>query len=160
MFFDTEEFIKRVESVFKSKLNDAITCINTAKNDWELDPIQDDAWFLQNLSDETFNYDPFVVYGLYDNPKMTDTIRGNGMKDVEIFVEVVVADSGVELRENVFYKLLRYSRALEIVANKNYDKIRSGVNIQVSALSPVGFELDGKRYRSAGIKLKAAISSM
>ena len=142
----------------KSKLNDQLALIDTEKGDYELDPINNDAWYFQNLSDEVWSYSAFVVWGMYDNPEQTDSQSNNAMKANKMFFEVCLPDDGGPINENVFYKLLRYTRALEQVVDKNYDKVRSGLKVQVSSLSPTSFDLGGKTFRSAGILITANMS--
>ncbi len=63
------------------------------------------------------------------------------------------------MNENVFYRLLRYQRALESVAHKNFNKIWSGVKIKVDSLTPSSFDLDGKTFRTSGILISAALTA-
>lgn len=142
----------------KSKLNAEITAIDVEKADYELPKIADGAWYFQNLDDEAFSYPIFVVWGMYDNPEQTDSQENNAMKAVQMFFEVCVPDDGGALNQNVFYKLLRYTRALESVIDKNYDKVRSGLKVKVSSLSPTSFDLGGKTFRSAGVLITANMS--
>jgi hypothetical protein len=143
----------------KANLNNELVIIDTEKGDYELDPINADAWYFQNLDEEAFSYQAFVVWGIYDNPNPTDVIRGNAIKQHEIFFEICIPDDGGPLEENVFYRMLRYTRALESVVNKNFDKIRSGLNVTVSSLTPTSFDLSGKTFRTAGVLIKAAMSA-
>lgn len=158
--FDTEDLLKATESLIKSKLNDELVVIDNQKGDYSLDPINDNAWYFQNLHDQCWSYPIFVVWGMYDNPNNTDNQNNNSLKNVEMFFEVCVPDSAGPISQNTFYKLLRYTRALERVIHKNYDKIRSGLKVQVDSLNPSSFLLDEDRaFRSAGILVKAAISA-
>ena len=156
--FDTECLLKKTSELMKAKLNTELGLIDTEKADYELDPINDNAWYFQNLDDEAFSYATFVVWGMYDNPEQTDSQNNNAMKANRMFFEVCLPDDGGPINENVFYKLLRYTRALEQVVDKNYDKIRSGLKVQVSSLSPTSFDLGGKTFRSAGILITANMS--
>lgn len=157
--FDTECLLRRSFEVMKSKLNDELLVVDADKGDYALDPINDDAWYFQNLSDEVWSYHAFVVWGLYVQPTQTATQSNNSMKQIQIFFEVCLPDDGGPIEENVFYKLLRYTRALESVIHKNYDKIRSGLKVQVQSLNPTSFDLGGKTFRSAGVLIQAAMSA-
>lgn len=156
--FDTEALLRATQVVMKAKLAAELTIIDTEKADFAMDAIVDDAWYFQNLSDEAFSYANFVVWGMYDNPEQTDSQNNNAIKQVKMFFEVCMPDEAGPINENVFYKLLRYTRALESVIDKNYDKIRSGLKLQVDSLSPTSFNLSGKTFRSAGILITANIS--
>lgn len=156
--FDTEELLKKTSEVIKSKLNIELSLIDSEKSDYTLDPVNDEAWYFQNLDDQVWSYSTFVVWGMYDNPTQTDSADNNAIKSVQMFFEVCIPDDCGPINENVFYKLLRYTRALEAVVDKNYDKIRSGIKVKVSSLSPTSFDLGGKTFRSAGILVTANIS--
>lgn len=156
--FDTEDLLRSTGTLMKAKLNDALLVVDTDKGDYALDPINADAWYFQNLDEEVWSYSSFIVWGMYDNPTQTENQSNNAIKTTQMFFEVCLPDDGGALEENVFYKLLRYTRALESVVDKNYDKIRSGLKVQVSSLSPTSFDLGGKTFRSAGILITAAMS--
>ena len=142
----------------KSKLNDEIAVVDADKGDYALDPVNDDAWYFQNLNDEVWSFANFVVWGMYDNPTQPSSQNNNAMKSNQMFFEICIPDDGGPISENVYYKLLRYIRALEAVIDKNYDKVRSGLKVQIDSLSPTSFDLGGKTFRSAGILVTANIS--
>lgn len=158
-FVDLELVLKKTSDLMKAKLNDSIDCINTAKGDYEIDNINDDAWYFENLGDEVFSYANFIVWGLYNQPEITDNNFNNSMRTIKMFFEVCLPDDGSPIAENVVYKLLRYTRALERVIHQNYDKILSGVKFKVNVLSPTSFKLDNLTYRAAGISIETAISA-
>jgi len=157
--FDTECLLKKTSELMKAKLNAELALIDLDKGDYELDPINDEAWYFQNLNEEAFSYANFVAWGMYDNPEQTSVQNNNAMKNVQMFFEVCTVDDGGPISENVYYRLLRYTRALEAVIHKNYDKIRSGLKVQVTSLSPTSFDLGGKTFRSAGILVSTAMSA-
>ena len=159
MMIDTELILKETQILVKSKLNPELLLINAEKNDFTIDPINSNAWIFQNLSEEIFSYNPFVVWGLSQQPENTDATESNSVKTCGIFFEVVVTDDGGPVRENVFYKLLRYTRALESVIQKNPNKILSGINFKVANLQPTSFQIDGSLFRSAGINILATYSA-
>ena len=105
--FDTECLLKKTSEVIKAKLNGEIALIDTEKADYELDPINDEAWYFQNLDDEAFSYANFLVWGMYDNPTQTDSQENNAIKKVDMFFEVCTPDDGGPINENVFYKFNR-----------------------------------------------------
>jgi len=157
--FDTECLLKSILDTVKTNLNSEILLIDTEKADYVLDPISDEAWYFQQLGEEVFSYQNFVVWGTYGNPDNFDTVHGNAIKQIEIFFEVVLADDGSAENENIHYKMLRYTRALESAVNKNFMKIWSGLKVKVTNLTPTIFDISNRQYRSAGIKVVAAIST-
>jgi hypothetical protein len=159
MLIDTEVIVKETFAFIKSKLNAELLLIDTEKADFVLDPIYDNAWAFQNLNAEVFSYPSFVVYGLQASPTLTDSNIANSIKNCLMFFEVVLTDDGSKISENIFYKLLRYSRALESIIHKNPNRILSGIKFQVEELLPTSFEINGATYRSAGINISARYSS-
>lgn len=157
--YDTENLLKATAAKMKEQLNAELAIIDAEKADYTLDAINTNAWYFQNLDSEVFSYANFVVWGLYDNPATTDITNNTNMKKVEMFFEVCIPDDGGPISENVFYRLLRYTRALESVVQKNYDKIRSGTKLQVTGLSPTSFDLGGKTFRSAGVLVSTTMST-
>lgn len=156
--FDTECLLKKTSEIMQARLNAELLLIDADKSDYIIDPINPDAWYFQNLNEEAFSYANFVVWGMYDNPAQLSPQNNNAIKEIKMFFEVCMPDDGGPMNENVYYKLLRYTRALEAVIDKNYDKIRSGLKVQVSNLSPTSFDLTGKTFRSAGVLVTAAIT--
>ena len=70
-----------------------------------------------------------------------------------------MSDDGDTSNENVMWRLMRYSRALEEVIFKNYHKIDSRVKIRVKSLEPTSFVLEGNLFRSAGINVVASLTA-
>jgi len=157
--FDNECLLKAMLDIVKGNLNSEILLIDIEKADYILDPINDNAWYFQQLGDEVFSYQNFVVWGSYGNPDNSDTTYGNSIKQTEMYFEVVVADDGSAIEENIHYKMLRYTRALESAVNKNFSKVWSGLKVKVINLTPTVFDISNRQYRSAGIKVVAAIST-
>lgn len=160
MAFDTEQVLKNCFLKVKEKLNAEIAAINTEKGDFEIAPINDAAYYFAQIP-KAFNYNPFVVYG-FDNPPAIDAAQAdNHIKPITMYFEIVLVDGGSKEDQNIIYKLLRYSRALENVFNKNHSKIMEGFgNIQITGLVPTTlFSMEGKTVRSAGVSVTARITS-
>lgn len=159
--FDTETLIKKCLTLVQAELNTKIQEINTEKGDFEIDTIEPGAYYFAQLPAEVYNYSAFVVYGFMNNPTLESSNEFNQIKSLEIFFEVVSVDAGENEGQNVIYKLLRYSRALEDIFNKNFSKIMEGYGkIQVSNLTPTTlFSMEGKTVRSAGVSVTARITS-
>jgi hypothetical protein len=158
--FDTERVLKNAVEIVKAKLGAEITAVDTEKNDFKLAPIDAKAFYFGQLP-KAFNYNPMLVYGFENNPTLESAQLDNHIKVISLYFEVVIVDGGSKDDENIIYKLLRYSRALENVFIKNYPKIMEGYgNIQVTSLVPTTlFSLDGKMVRSAGVSVTARITA-
>lgn len=159
--FDTETVLKNAIAMVKLKLNDELAVINTEKGDWDIANLNAAAYYFGQIPKGAFNYNPFAVYGFLGDPTFDASQPDNHIKVIPLFFEVVLVDGGNKDDENIIYKLLRYSRALENVFNKNHSKIMEGYgNIQVTSLAPTTlFNLDGKIVRSAGVSVTARITA-
>jgi len=155
--YDVEQMLRDIETLFKAKLNDEILIVDAEKADFVLDPINDRAWYLNQLP-RTFSYNPFIVWGLEEQP-VTDTQPGNWITNNRFFLEAVVSDSGQKEAVALVWRLLRYSRALGEVARKNFDMFQGRAKAKVQSLIPTSFVLDGKLYRAAGIRIEASLNA-
>ena len=154
--YDTEQLVRDLVTLYKSKLGAEITAINTEKNDFTIPNINANAWYFQNMNNEAFSYKRFIVYGLDQTPSAVQSQENNVIDNIEIFIEVVIPDSGEITEESIVYQLLRYSRALRQVGFKNFVSFQSEVKLTVSALTPTSFSFEGNMFRAAGISITAA----
>lgn len=159
--YDVEMFLTDVRDIFQANLNNQIDYINNEKqniteetdDNFTINRISNDAWFLNHIP-RVSNYPQFICWGLGD----TDIIQGqpDGAKQkITVFIEVVIPDRGEVYKESTIFQLLRYSRALQDVSLKNFDKIRGYGNLQVESLSPTLVDISGKRLRMSGVNLSA-----
>jgi hypothetical protein len=160
--YDAEMFLVDVRNIFRANLNDRIDLINTEKqtitsgteDDFAIDKISDKAWYLSHVP-KVMNYEQFVCWGL-DDVTIEQAQPDGAKQKITVFVEVVIPDKGEKYRESTIYKLLRYSRALQDIALKNFDKIQGYGSIQVESLSPTLVSIDGKMLRTSGINVSAS----
>ena len=113
MFYDEELMIKDLLAKMRSKLDGEITKINTEKNDsLVLDLIPDDKYVFQTLHKSLLNYKGFfILFGLVDVP-VSEASTANEIQEVVISFEVATFDKGDKDLSPLFFKLLRYRRAL------------------------------------------------
>lgn len=155
--YDTESMMRDLIAKFQANLNTEIGLINTEKADFTIPTINADAWYLNQLP-RTFSYKQFVVWGIEEQP-VTDTQPGNRISNFKFFFEVVLTDDGAKESEALVWKLLRYTRALEEVARKNFDMFQGRAKAKTQALSPTTFAINGKLYRAAGIRIEASLNA-
>jgi hypothetical protein len=154
--YDTEVFLKDLETVLKDNLNTEITAINTEKGDFSIDTIETNAWFLQNLEERVFNYKQFVIWGMTEPSILSGQQNDNSIEEINVFVEIGIPDSGETTSENTFWKLLRYSRCLGSIVRKNFDKFQGTTKIRVEQLIPTVYEFKNNSFKSAGIRIIAS----
>lgn len=159
MIYDTENFFREMTAILKANLGAEITEVNTEKGDFELDTIHTDAWYIDEIPKNP-SYTPYMFYGI-DSATTIDTNEVCSLRNISIDYEVIVPDDGdvQSETENIYYKMLRYSRALESTVQKNADKIPSYVSVTVGSLLPVKIRIKGKLLHSVGIKVTASITS-
>lgn len=155
--YDSEQFLRDLETIYKAKLNDEITAINTEKGDFSIDSIEAEAWYLDRIP-KVWSYNRNVIFGLHENPNQVQSQAGNVLKTVLVQFEVLIPDAGAAESEALVYELLRYTRALKQVAYKNFDKFRGRATLMVESLDPVRFPLNGKMVRTGGVTVKASLT--
>ena len=156
---DLEVILKNALSVMQEKLPAEITAVNTRKGDSLLTSIPNDAYFFGQMP-KVFNYSTFMVYGFADS-EIAAFQQDNNLKVIRLYFEAVTVDNGDSFDNNIFYKLLRYSSAIESVFLKNSEKIMQGYGkLEVTALTPTTlFGQGNKVVRSSGAQIVARITA-
>lgn len=163
--YDAELFILDIENLFKSKLNDKIDEINLEKStltpetrdDFTLQTIGDDFWYLQHLP-TVWTGKQFVVFGFQDI-QLREQQEDNAIQEMKVFIEIAIPDRGDRRYHSDIYKNLRYTRALQEIAMENFDKIRSFSKIKIDTLTPTTIAVGNKVLRSSGIVITASITA-
>ena len=144
MTYDIEDVLDDVETLLKSKLNDAITAIETEKAEKNktlltpLELISNEGYFRQTWSDKILNQSPAIFYGL-ENIETTSGGTATAEK-LTLFIECVVVDSGMD--GDVHRRINRYSRAIKEVLENSFDYLSFASKIKVESLRPTAFKLD------------------
>lgn len=154
MKYDVEGFITDLVTLFKSKLNDKAAALNTEKSDTLLTNINESAWYFHNLP-TTWSYPVFVVYGL-QNIEVINSQYNAQLQRITVFIEVAITDGGSSESEAQIYKLLRYTRCLQEIANENFDKLRGYSKLTVDSLPPTLVDVSGKILKTSGINVSAS----
>lgn len=163
--YDAESLLKDVKAILVNNLNtkvaaieaekiavgcgaSGITAIDTAKG-----------YFEQTWSDKILNINPAIFYGIED-------IAAEGMgpwtsETIQIFVEVILVDSGIDPLQLARNKILRYSRAIKEVFQENYDRLPMGNQIKIKTLRPIAFKLDlntSEEIKVGGVSITTALA--
>lgn len=157
MSFDMENILEDVKAVLVANFNTKLVEIDTEKNDGvTLVPVESDAYFLQSLDNEFSNYSAFIVYGVTDiNP-----INNGPYTSQEYTLTVMLIASDDGSGEEMTKKMLRYSKALREVFEKNWQSTGLGNKLDINSFVPVhvaGLN-DSQEHRIAAIELKTTIS--
>lgn len=165
MFYDEEQMINDIETLFKTKLNAEIDCINAEKGSVSGDPlfienIPSDKYVFETLSSQLLNYQGFfVVWGLVDTP-IGEVQLGNFIEGVTVTFQVATFDDGRRDMSTTLYKLLRYRRALKQVIMKNPDVFRNYAKPLMASLKPDAFPYSNKStILTIGIDVKASVTT-
>jgi len=161
--YDTELFLTDIKSIFQDNLNNKIDEINLEKqndtvetnDNFDIPNIQAKAWYLSHVP-QVWSQASFIVWGISD-VSLSEQQSGAFVKTIKVFVEVALPDKGDKINEASIYKLLRYTRSLEEVANENFDKIRRYGQIKIDSSSPVAIAAtDTQILSTAGITITAS----
>jgi len=159
--YDVELFLTDIEKIFKANLNNCIDAINLEKqtitpeanDNFNIAHINDKAWYFEHIP-SVWSYPQFIVWGIDDIQVLNAQPDGASQK-VTVFIEVGIPDDGSIINQSFIYKLLRYSRALQDIALKNFDGVRGYGTIQVETLSPALVSISDKKLRISGINISA-----
>lgn len=161
MIYDEELLVKDVEALLKAKLNEEISAINTEKNDeLNLDSIPDDKYVFEALDQSLLNFKGFfVMYGIVDTP-VTSGNEGSDIIGTVVTISIATFDKGEKERSNIFYKLLRYRRAVRQLIKKNPDVFRGYAKPVIASLKPNAFPFgNDKIVLTVGIDVKASMTA-
>jgi len=129
---DVEQILYGMDTALKSRLSGEIALINAEKADGiVLLDVDVNAIFVQELNDETINYDPYIIHGISN-----ETIKTAGRSSAStlgLFIVVAISSQNVD---NIPKRLLRYSRAVKQVILKEFDAFKP----DLIATGPITFQ--------------------
>ena len=143
--FDAEDVAAMILGIMKGgPLNNQISAIETEKNaaSQTLTPglaqVDDTSYFFQTWNDKILNMSPAIFYGFED----MSAIDGGGVaaKKYKCFVEIVLVNNG--LTDDFAHRLLRYSRALEELFVKAFDKAAEMGKVTIEQVRPISFKVE------------------
>ncbi len=162
VIYDEENVLKDLLACFQANFTQAITCVNTVKNDSiTLEDIPLDMWSMVSLDSSVLNYRGFfIMYGFVDN-KISEVQEDNWLEPVATRFEVCTFDNGERDRSETLYKLIRYRRALKDVLIKNPDVLRGYSKPLARSLEPTAFPYPGTQdfIISVGLDIQAMITA-
>lgn len=155
--YDIESFLDDVLQHMKDKLPTKLESITTEKDDGiVLDPVLDEAFFLQTMDGEITNYDPFIVYGIDD--VSVEGIGPMSSKSYKISILVVKSDNGLDT--NITKRMLRYLRALEEIFQDSFAEIGNKVKLRVNSYPIEITRLnETNQYRVTGVSIEMELAS-
>lgn len=158
--YDLECLLDGVEAILKAQLNAQIAAIEAEKiaggyPATDVQPVDTDAYHRQTWSDKILNMAPAIFYGVEDI--QTVGLGPATAEEIKIFVEVVTVDSGMD--DLGGRRLMRYSRAVKQVLEKNWDKIAPG-KCKVSQIRPLNFPVDSNTSEEIKVGGVSVITSI
>lgn len=153
--YDMEDFFDDLLAFMQDNLNTKIDELNTEKGDTLLQNIADEAYVFQTLDNGLVNYDPFLFYGFTILEQRAEYGFSAKILQVEVTIIMAADPSG----DDETHKLLRYSRVLQELFEKNWNKVNKRVKLKVTSLEPIGFSLvnSSQPYRAIGVYLEGAL---
>jgi hypothetical protein len=152
--YDTESFLRDIETFLKANLNNAITALNTEKGDFNLKLVDDLAYIYQTLDDKVVNFSPALFY--YIDDIVSEGIHSATSEEITVELVIILADEKDNLTQ---YKLLRYLRVLKDLFNLNFNKVHYSKKVKVESLVPIVFALQNTTnyVHAIGVKLTTVI---
>jgi hypothetical protein len=157
MKYDIESLLFDIESVLSSKLNAKLSQISADKSDGiTLRPVDNRAYFLQELNSRSANFNPFILYGVTSIESRPHLAGSAAILTVS--VTLVLADHGNDT--SIVKRMLRYSRALKETIQENFLLQKNSVNMEVHSLIPVEFQKlnSSENYRAVGIDIVVTLA--
>jgi len=155
--YGLEELLNDLETIIKANLNTKIASINTEyDDDYNLETVRDEAYFLQTLDQQFSNYPTSILYGVTNIDSISNA--GNSVDTFTIEINIVITDTGQNV--NIAKKLYRYSRVLKEIIEEKWASANNGIKLNIKSLIPIYFEdaNNSSFYRAIGIELVASIA--
>jgi hypothetical protein len=156
MNLDAEIICDKIKAFLKNNLNNEIVKINNEKNDGiTLEQIAEDAYFFESMDDSVHNFDPFIFYFI---DSTSSEVNGSSYaKKISIEFDIILANNQ---DDNISRKLLRYTRALESVLSRVFEKVEPLYQGDLETLDSIDIKLRNNSFPSkcVGIKLETIIS--
>lgn len=152
--YDTESFLRDVETFLKTNLNNNIIAINTEKGDFVLDQIPTTAYIFQSLDDRVVNNKASLFY--YIDDIQSEAVDSATSEEISIEVVVILSDK----KDNTLqYRLLRYQRALKELFNNGFNKVNYSKKVRVESLVPIRFAYQNSTnyVHAIGVRLTTVI---
>ena len=157
--FDPEVLLTTAEDFFKANFNNKVDEINTEKTTedpttFTIDQVGDNAW-LDTLDERAASYTKYIYFGVMDLSPVSN--NGETAKQVDLFFQMTLLYG--EQTYTLTKELLRYTRALEEVAQDFSDEVSEATDMEIIEMPPMTVENEdsGNFYRVAGIVLRTTI---
>lgn len=154
---DFESVAASVASILQANLAAKCAEINADKNDGlNISDIPAAAYFFQTFNDKILNSPVAILYGFQGiraTPVGPETANA-----LTIFIDLFILDNGQD--DKTVARVLRYSRALREIFEKNWDKLAGGSKILIETSIPVAFKDDtnsSTEYKVGGIMISTSI---
>ncbi len=156
MRIDDEVLLEKTIDVIKANLNDCITAMNTEKGDTLLEQINAKAWYENTSEGGMFSFQNFVMYGVMEE-RVIEEGQPMTMEEVTMHFEVATVDEGTGDSYTATKRVRRYKNTLKHLMHKYHRDILGGIKFKVSGLMPATFVVNGQKFITAGISVKAVI---
>lgn len=156
---DEETFLDDVVTLMKAELSTFIAEVNNEKNDGINCPTVADKRFYESLNDEVFNFPAFIYYGI--KGISAQTIGPATSAEITLFFDFLHLDDGTSqiASHKIRKKVMRCGKAMRLLIQKNFRKIRYADDLEILTMSPQNFKnIESKQnYKLGGIELKGTI---
>jgi len=157
MKYDAEKLLDDLKTICQASLNTRLAAIDAEKGDGSTPQLDNEAYFFQDMLHERAPaYDVLMLYGLQD--PTTEAMYGATAENHEIYFIVVVKETA-EL-DAVQRRMMRYTRALKEVFERDFSNIRCPCKLLVSGLAPTRIKPEGVSgaWLTAGVKINTTLA--
>lgn len=120
--YDPEALLFDIKSYLQGKLGTKLTELTAEKGDsLSIATPKDKSYFIQALTEEEVNYDPYVFIGIIE-PIPTASAEAGTNQKITVDVAIVFQDDGAD--PQMFRKFFRYQRALMEIFDKGWNRER------------------------------------
>jgi len=148
---DVEDLMRSLVTVMQAGLPAKITAINAQKADGIVLEQIANANYYNVINEQVEGVSPFIYYGF--SSIGSESIGSNKTKlTPTIFFEVAFSNDYRD--QDAYWKVLRYTRAMQEVMQDNFFRIRSSENLRIEPFTPADIHKnDGADLKIGGIQV-------
>lgn len=162
--FDPENLLDTVLGIMQKDdaLNAQVTLVDNEKIQQgkelrpALKPFKDSSYYVQTWVDKILSSSPAIFFGIED--VSSTSVGAATAQTIKVFVEVILVDNG--LSNDVHRRLMRYTRALKELFEKNFAPSIATSRVEVDSVRPLAFKISqdsDDEAKVGGISLKITV---
>jgi hypothetical protein len=161
--FDMEVFFDEILNLFKTEYNNCLEQINALKkaqdsSDIPAKLIPPDCFYYGGINATQLGNTPlFIAYDFANSNEISDVVSSSQAETITLNFSVNIVDNRLSDNLSPLKALLRYQRAMIVLANKNTLMFDGIGRLEATNLQPIVADIANVRLRSAGVSLTLTI---